>query len=336
MFWCAWRAILARHERFAFRFSRFPLVSPPRRRCRRHVGETSANRFKRRARIRSSVDPKRSRLAVDSGVPVAWIGVIAQPLRTAASALPLDSAEHVRHLPRIVASTGHDLRAQQIRFTFVLAAVLHEICAETDLRSLRDDLPGSAADDGPEHLTGDRAELKLLGFCRLQSPMAQDHVTEFVRHYARNLIVRPRRLQHAAVEKHRTTRQREGIDVPLVHHVERISERRLAEPRRHRSDEPRADALDQILGRSVVQHRKLLSHLRGRLPSELNILRRGKAVSVWLDSRLGRKRPADQKCRDREEPPMMPSSVASHTATLCKQGTTQNTSISQSFAATRC
>ena len=154
-------------------------------------------------------------------------------------------------------------------------------------------------------------------------------MTELVRHHAGNFIVGARGLEHATIQEHRTARERKRVDVALVHDIKRVSERWLTKTRRHSSDEPRANALDQVLSRPIVQHRKFLPHLPGRLAPELNVLRRRKAVSPWLDSRLGRKRGADQKRRDREQPAMMTSSVASHTAPVCKQGTTRHTLISQ-------
>jgi hypothetical protein len=173
------------------------------------------------------------------------------------------------------------------------------------LGSLSNDLPGSSANDRPQHLARDRAELKFLRLGCLQGSMPEHDVTQFVRHHARDLIVGPGRLQHASIEEHRTTRQCEGIDPTLVDYIERISERGLPEARRDRSDQPRANPLDQVLSRSIVQHRKLLSHLRSRLSSELNILPRREAVSTRLDARLGRKRRADEKRRDREQNSMM-------------------------------
>src|SRR6185503_4499316 len=161
---------------------------------RRHVGEPGVDGFKRRTGIRRSIHAKRRRFSIDGGIAVARVGMVAQPLRTAAAALALDRAKHIRHLSWVVSGASHDLRAEQIRFTLVLTAVLHKICAKAELRSLSDNLPGSPAHDGPEHLAGDRAELKFLRLCCLQRSMAENDVTQFVRHDTRDLVVGPRRL----------------------------------------------------------------------------------------------------------------------------------------------
>jgi hypothetical protein len=70
------------------------------------------------------------------------------------------------------------------------------------------------------------------------------------------------------------------VDVALVHDIKRVSERWLTKTRRHSSDEPRANALDEILCRTIVQHRQLLPHLRRRLSSKADVFGRRKAVSA--------------------------------------------------------
>src|ERR1700720_895906 len=98
-------------------------------------------RLLERARITNRVlDPQQLRLARDVRDPVAGIGVIAQPLWTARSALLLDRLEHVGHLARVVAGARHDVGALQVRLLLVLAAESQERRAETKLRALRDRL----------------------------------------------------------------------------------------------------------------------------------------------------------------------------------------------------
>ena len=100
----------------------------------------------------------------------------AQPLGSAAAALLLDRLEHVGHLARVVAGARHDLRAQQVGLPLVLAAVLQEVGAEAELRALRDDAAGRAADDGAENLAGDGADLELLTLGGLRGAVAKRDV----------------------------------------------------------------------------------------------------------------------------------------------------------------
>ena len=68
-------------------------ISASGRRRRRQVRETGAHGIERGPGIRGSVDPKHCCFTIDGGVPVAWIGVIAEPLRTVVAALLLKGAE---------------------------------------------------------------------------------------------------------------------------------------------------------------------------------------------------------------------------------------------------
>ena len=107
-------------------------------------------------------------------------------------------------------------------------------------------LPGRAADDGAEHLAGNRADLELLALRRLRGAVPQRDVGDLVRHDAGDFAFRLGRLDHASIEEHRAARQREGVDVLLVHDVERIAELGVAELRRNRRDEPPTDVLDIV------------------------------------------------------------------------------------------
>jgi hypothetical protein len=77
----------------------------------------------------------------------------AQPLRAAIAAFGFDGLEHVRHLAGAVPGSSENLRAQDVRLRFVLAAVLQEGCPETELRSLRNDRARSASNDRSGYLT---------------------------------------------------------------------------------------------------------------------------------------------------------------------------------------
>ena len=219
-------------------------------------------------------------------VAVAGIRMVAQPLRRRAPVLLLDGPEHVRHLPRVVAGTRHDLRAEQVRLALVLAPVLQEVDTQADLRPLRDDAAGAAADNRPQHLTGDGADLKLLAFRRLHGAVPENHVTQFVRHDAGHFGVGTRRFNHPAVEKHRPAGEREGIDLFEIDHVEAVAERWLLQVLRNLIDQPPANFFDKFFRRPVVDDRQLLPHFGRRLPSELHVLLRRVAVLVRLDPRL--------------------------------------------------
>jgi hypothetical protein len=86
------------------------------------------------------------------------------------------------------------------------------------------------------------------------------------------------RAKHAAIEKHRAARQGRRIDVGLIHDIERVAERGLTETRGHSGNQPRANALDQVFCRSIVQHWQLLARLGRRLSTNLHILRRCETV----------------------------------------------------------
>src|SRR5262245_8302382 len=111
----------------------------------------------------------------------------AEPLRTLPAALLFDGPEHVGHAARVVAGARHDLRAQQVGLLLVSAAELQEVGAEPEVRPLRDDAAGDAADDGAEHLSGYGADLELLAFGGLCRAVTERDVRELVRHDAGDL-----------------------------------------------------------------------------------------------------------------------------------------------------
>ena len=106
----------------------------------------------------------------------------------------------------------------------VLAAEAQERGAEAELRALRNHLAPAAADDGAEHRAGDLADFVFGRLARLRRAVAQQHVTELVRHHARDFAVGVRRLDHPAVDEHRSAGQRERVDLPHVHDFEGVLE----------------------------------------------------------------------------------------------------------------
>ena len=63
-------------------------------------------------------------------------------------------------------------------------------------------------------------------------------MAQLVRHHASDFVVGARRLQHAAVQEHRSAGERKCVDLPQVDDVERVAESRLLESRRNGGDEP--------------------------------------------------------------------------------------------------
>ena len=80
---------------------------------------------------------------------------------TAGRARPLllDRLEHGGHRARVVAGGRHDLRAEDVGLLLVLAAVAQERRAEAELRALRDDAAGGAADDRADDRARQGADL---------------------------------------------------------------------------------------------------------------------------------------------------------------------------------
>ena len=165
-------------------------------------------------------------------------------------------------------------RAEEIGLPFVLPPVLQEVRAEAELRSLRDDAARRAADDGPEDLSGNGADLEFLTFGGLRRAVPQHDVADLVRHHASSLALRRRRFEHSAIEEHRSAGKREGVDLAHVHDLERVLEFRVPEVGGNGVDEPLAEALGVRRHRVVPKQRQLLPGLRGGLLSEFDVLRR--------------------------------------------------------------
>ena len=157
-------------------------------------------------------------------------------------------------------------------------------------------------------------------------------MAQLVRHDACDLVVGARGLEHAAVQKHRAAGQRKRVDLPRVHDVKRIPERRLTEPRGNRSDQARADALDENFRRAIVQHRQLLACLGGRLPAEPDVLGRREAVPARLDSSLGAERQRDENGRD-DRRRGLSFQESGHAGTECKGKTIPSGFFVAHFAA---
>ena len=199
--------------------------------------------------------------------------MIAQPLRSAGAALLLDRLEHVRHVARVVAGARHDLRALEVGLLLVLAAEPQERRAEPELRALeRRRRRQRAADDGAEDGAGNLPDCVLRGLGRLGRAVPQRDVAELVRHDAGDLAFGLRRLDHAAIDEHRSAGQRERVDLADVDDLERVAEPRvLLDPAGSR-DQPPPDVL-HVRRHLIVPHdRQLLLNLGGCLAAELDVL----------------------------------------------------------------
>jgi hypothetical protein len=105
--------------------------------------------------------------------------------------------------------------------------------------------------------------------------MAQRDVRHFVRHHSGDFTLALRGFHHAAIEEHRAARQREGVDVFLVHDVKRVLELRVLELGRHCLSKSPADPFDVVVNAPVVEHRQLFLGLCRGLSSELHVFSDG-------------------------------------------------------------
>ena len=102
-----------------------------------------------------------------------------------------------------------------------------ECGTKTELRALRDDGADGAADDGAANRPKQLSDLVLRGLARLRGPVPQNHVADLVRHHAGDFALGVRRLDHPAVDEHRSARQRERVDLAHVDRLERVLEFRM-------------------------------------------------------------------------------------------------------------
>src|SRR5205085_1943788 len=99
--------------------------------------------------------------------------------------------------------------------------------ADAELHALPDDLTEVAADDRAADRTEDRADLVFRRFARLGRTVPECDVADLVGHHPRDLAFTVRRLEHAAVDEHRSAGQREGVDLADVDPFERVLEFRM-------------------------------------------------------------------------------------------------------------
>ena len=150
---------------------------------------------------------------------------------------------------------------------------LQERGAQPELRALGDDGAESAADDRAADRAQELAHFVFGRLAGLRGAVPKNDVTELVRHHAGDFTLGGRRFDHAAVDEHRSARERKGVDFAHVDRLERVLEFRMAEIRGNDVDETPADVLHVRRHRVVVHDRQLIARLARRLATELDVLR---------------------------------------------------------------
>src|SRR5687768_9988451 len=126
----------------------------------------------------------------------------------------------------------------------------------------------------------------LLTFRRLCSTVSQRNVSDLVGHHARHLPFALCRFNHAAIDVHWTTRQRERVDVSRVYDFKVVLKFRMLKLRRNGIDQPPSDFFDVALYLRVAHQRiLLLNFLRSTTPKRYVILNTV-FVTVILNLRL--------------------------------------------------
>ena len=212
--------------------------------------------------------------------------MVAHELRAAAAALFLDRLEHVHEINRVVSGARHQLNAKQVGLLLVLATVTKKVGAQAKLAALRDHLADPAANDRSGNRASNGADRERLLFGRPGGPMSQNHVAELVRHDAGDLALDRGRLNHAAVDVHRTARQRKRIDLAHVDDVEGVAELALLQLRRDHLHQAPADSIHEGLDIAIAKTRQLLLDLLRRLLTNFHILRGRVLVLGRRDARL--------------------------------------------------
>ena len=165
----------------------------------------------------------------------------------------------------------------------VLAAVLQEGRAQTELGTLGNDRTRRAANNRTGNLTEDRSNLELLSLGRLSRAVTQRDVRDLMRHDASDFAFGLGGFDHPAVQEHRSARQGERVDFLLVHHVEGVPELRMPEFGRDGGGQRPADRLDVALNLLIVEKRQFLADFRRRLATELHIVGHRVAIARGSD-----------------------------------------------------
>ena len=147
----------------------------------------------------------------------------AKPAAAAAATLCLDSLKHPRQVAWIVAGSGHDLRPEDVCLSLILTAIFQRARAKTNLTSSADNRARHTANDRAGNLPQHRSDLKLLRLGSLRRCVTKCDVANLVGHNSSHLTFAARRLNHAAIDIHWTTRQRKRVNVARVDDVKRVT-----------------------------------------------------------------------------------------------------------------
>ena len=189
---------------------------------------------------------------------------------------------------RIVARARHDLRAQDVRLLFEVAAVSQHQGAEAELAPLCNGSAQRPAQHGPAERACHLAELQpgILRLGGIGRSVAKQHVGQLVRHHAGDLALSGCRIEHATVNEHRSARQGKRVDLLQVHGRERVLVDGLLQfgrCGRHESIAERAEIAGDAF---VVDDRILLANFGRAFAADHHVLLRGVLVLGQLHRRL--------------------------------------------------
>ena len=149
--------------------------------------------------------------------------------------------------------------------------------------------PQVAADDRAGDCAGDAAPWYGACLARLRGAVPQRDVADLVGHDARGFAFGLGRLDHAAVDEHRSAGQREGVDVAHVDDLEGVAELVVPKLGRNRGDQAAAEILDIGRHLSFAHQRQLLPSFARGFPPQLDVLLDLVLVFRRRDPRLGRR-----------------------------------------------
>ncbi len=197
----------------------------------------------------------------------AGVGVGRQPFRQPPAAArladPVERLEDVRHLAHVVVLIERVSESRLVGLVLGVAAVLEEQDAEPLARQ-----PGHAGDVGREDAPQPQAELRQLGLADLLHRVAVGDVADLVADHRGQLRLVVDRGHQPTGHVDEATRQREGVDRGVIHHVELPGQVRtlrglghlhpdLGHVRLHRRILVEADGLGHLL-RGLLAHLDLL------------------------------------------------------------------------------
>ena len=116
------------------------------------------------------------------------------------------------------------------------------------------------------------AGLGEVGLRRLMRAVAQRDVRDLVREHAGDFAFVARVVEHTAIDVNESARQRERVDVRLIHDAELILEVRTTGV----ASEALSDLINVRVDLRIIEHRQLLLRRRRRLLADFDVLFRRK------------------------------------------------------------